>query len=946
MKKTKKALTALVIACIILTIFQFNALAANTISTRLAGNTAVQTSQAVAQDGWTTSLNAVIAPAATYNMLDTLAAAPLAAALNAPVLLTDGDQLSAEAEVEITRLGVKTVYVASGLAVIRAGVIADLQGLGVTVVNLGGFDQYETSVNIAKEIAKLSPTTSIFIANGETARVAQDALSVAAIAGAQKQPLLLTQKGQLPKVVADYINSIRNNVTTSYITGGTGVVSDAVKAQLPGAVYRNAGLDAYDTNLEVLKSFTTLDYTRIFVANGETMIDAFVGAPLAAQSKSPIILVNGSVKTATTDFLQDKVTVSTVVTALGGTAVVPENLRTTLANPDQLNVTAVAGTTSNLYVGRSNPVLKFTVGGVEKTASELATAGYTVEFQASQPIFYGDDYDSPDGIVNMGVSYNEFTLDEGATFIYRVVLSKGETVITSASQKVTVKAAGSGSNTIESAKIFLTSDSAITGEEVEIKSGTLTLDDDAYLRVRGTNSNDEYGSITKEVKYSSTDSAIAYVDKNATAVKSYNGFDYAKIVLGAQTGSVTITITTSGGSKQTLVLKVVDETRKVSSSKTEITKPSRAKLGGRDTSEAFAVTVNDQFGDPIKGYQINPKDAISGSGTIAQAVAVEYNEATPVGYDADVADVDAITDYKGRVIVLVKGGADDGTATLMIKDKNFNTLGSLVIDNHASHGSSTDYEFTIAPFRTGTLDASDSVDNVTYVNIDAYDSLGYKTSGLDFSNLTIKIDGEKIVNDNTNKYVAVDVSTVENGYIKVTAKKVKSGFVTIDLYQGGSSIKLASITLTVTDTRTKITSVAFQSSIPTIYSASGIKLDKVLKESGIETDDGKPVTFEYVDSYNVLIHGVDDAIIGNLKLSVIDGDLHPTFSNTSGDIKINLPGSDDGENGTIRLTVNRLNGADIKGVPGTATNIGSQNISVTDLANSVNQPQITQINTE
>lgn len=933
MKKAKKALASLVIAGIILTIFQVNALAAKGISTRLAGNTAVQTAQSVAQDGWTTSLNAVIAPAATYNMLDTLAAAPLAAALNAPVLLTDGDQLSAEAKAEITRLGVKTVYVASGLAVIRAGVIGDLQGLGVTVVNLGGFDQYETSVNIAKEIAKVSPTTAIFIANGETARVAQDALSVASIAGAQKQPLLLTQKRQLPEVVADYINSIRNNITASYITGGTGVVSDAVKSQLPGAVYRNAGLDAYDTNLEVLKSFTTLDYTRIFVANGETMIDAFVGAPLAAQTKSPIILVNGSVKTATTDFLKDKVTDSTIITALGGTAVVPENLRTTLANPDQLNVTAVASTTSNLYIGSSNPVLKFTVGGVEKTAGELTTAGYTVRFQATQPVFYGDDYDSPDGIVNMGVDYKGFTLDEGATFFYRVVLTKGETVITTTNQKVTVKAAGSGSNTIESAKIFLAGDSEITGEDVEVKSGTLTLDDDAYLCVRGTNSNDEFGSITKEVKYSSTDSAIAYVDKSTAAVKSYNGFDYAKIVLGAQTGTVTITIATSDGARQPFVLKVVDEARKVSSSKTEITKPSIAKLGGRDTSEALAVTVKDQFGDPIKGYQIKPKDAILGSGTIAQAVAVKYDESVPVGYDADVADVDAVTDYKGRVVVLVKGGADDGTATLMIKDKNSNTLGSLEIANHASHGSSTDYEFTIAPFRTNTLDTADSVDNVTYLNIAAYDSLGYKTSGLDFSNLTVKVDGEKIVNDNTNKYVAVDAGTVDDGYIKVTAKKVKSGLVTIDLYQGGSSIKLASVTLTVTDTRAKITSVAFRSNIPTIYSASGIKLDKVLIESGIRTDDGKPVTFECPDSYNVLIRGVDNAIIGNLKLSVLDGDLYPTFSNTSGDIKIILSGSDDGENGTIRLTVNKLNGAEILGVPDTATIVGIQNISVTDLAN-------------
>ena len=332
MKKMEKALASLAIAGLILTMVPINAFADYPVSTRLSGNTAVQTAQAIAKDGWTTtSQYAVVAPATTYNMMDALAAAPLAAALNAPVLLTSGDQLSLEAKAEITRLGVKTVYVTSGLAVIKDDVIIDLQDLGVTVVSLGGYDQYETSVNIAKEMAKVSPTTQLFIANGESAQVAQDALSVAPIAGATKQPLLLSQKEQLPKVVKDYVDSITVNITDSFIIGGQGVISDGVKAQLPGAITRDFGDDAYDTNLAVLKGFKDLKYDRLFVANGETMIDALAGAPLAAQTGSPILLVNGSFKKATSDFLIEVETASTVLTALGGTAVVPEYVRMSIA---------------------------------------------------------------------------------------------------------------------------------------------------------------------------------------------------------------------------------------------------------------------------------------------------------------------------------------------------------------------------------------------------------------------------------------------------------------------------------------------------------------------------------------------------------------------------------------------------------------------------------------
>ena len=939
MKKTKKALASLAIAGMALTMIPFNAFAADTVSLRLAGNTAVQTAQAIAQDGWTTSQYAVIAPASAYNMVDALAAAPLAATLKAPVLLTGGDQLSAEVKEEITRLGVKTVYATSGLAVIKAGVIADLQGMGVEVVNLGGFDQYETSVNIAKQIAKVTPTTTIFIANGEAARVAQDALSVAAIAGAQQQPLLLTQKGQLPAAVADYIASIKDSVTASYITGGTGVVSDAVKAQLPGTVYRNAGNDAYDTNLEVLKNFTDLDFGRTFVANGETMIDALAGAPLAAATKSPVVLVNGSVKTATTNFLKTKVTASTVVTALGGTAVVPEYVRTAIAQPDELNVTDVAGTTSSIYEGDDDPVLAFTVGGVAKTIDEMEDAGYTVEFQATQPVFYGDEYDSTDGILNMGDDA-EFPLTVDETFNYKVVISKGDTVITSTSKKVTVKEATSGTSAIDEAKIFLANeDGDIDGDNVEIKSGTLTVDDEAFLRVRGSDADDEYGPITTEAKYSSSDPAIAYIDKSDDVVQTAASGDvddeYAQIVLGGSTGSVTITITTSDGYKKTLDLKVVDEDRKVSSSKTDIDKPSKLKLGGPDTSQVFGVTVNDQFGDPIKDYVIEPKDAISGGDTIAQAVAVEYvGDDTAPDYDGDVDDDNAATDKKGRVVVLVKGGEDDGTASFTIKDEESDSLGSVSVSNRASSGTATDYDLTIAPFKSKTLDASDDDDKTAYFIIDAYDSSGYRTDDVDYSDLTLKIDGDKVTDDDDDPSKYVTATIDDAGYITVTAKKVKSGSIKIALYQGDSSINLASTTVEVEDSNSTITGATFQSSIPTIYSENGIKLDRIIKDSGIKTDDGNPVTFELEGDYEVRILAVDRTVIGNLKLSVLDGDLYPTFEDNDDDIYVVLHDSDEGETGKIRLTVNKLTGGDVNedGAPDNATSITSTNITVDDLS--------------
>ncbi|MHB8125717.1 MAG: cell wall-binding repeat-containing protein [Desulfitobacteriaceae bacterium] len=926
MRKTKKTLAILAIVAMVLTMIPLNAFAA-TAATRLSGNTAVQTAQAIAQDGWTTSANAVIAPAIAYNMVDALAAAPLAAVLNAPVLLTDGDQLSAEAKAEIQRLGVAKVYVASGLAVIKAGVIADLQGLGVQVISMGGYDQYETSVNIAKEIAKVSPTTKIFIANGETARVAQDALSVASLAGATKQPLLLTQKGQLPTVVATYIDSIKANVTDSYIIGGTGVVSDDVKAQLPGTVSRNAGNDAYDTNLAVLTNFTTFDFSHIYVANGETMIDALAGAPLAAATAAPIVLVNGSVKTAATDFLKGKVNSSTVVTALGGAAVVSDNVRNTIANPSELNVTSVAGTTSSVYDGTDDQVLTLTVGGVAKTVNELESSGYTVEFQATEPVFTGDEYDSNDGYLVTDLS--DATSDNNK-FDYVVEISKdGAVVSTSASKRVTVKDAGTGTDAIESAKIFLADEAGtIDGTEVEIKSGTLDVNDIAYLRVRGTNSDDEFGSITAAAKYSSSDPSIAYVSKNETVEFTEDDKDYedsyAQIILGGSTGSVTLTVTSSSSVKKTISLKVVDEDRVASASKTDIDKSTAVKLS-TDATQQFGVTVKDQFGDPMKGYEIALKGVTSGADEIATAEVVDYDEDD--GIDG--------TDKKGRIIVEVTGGADQGSGTLTIKDDDAKTLGTVSVSNTDTAGNPSKYKINLLPFETKELDIND-VDTTTF-KIDVYDSSGYKVAdGADIPDLTVKVDGKACNDDaDVNSYVTVDY-TEDDHQLALTAKKVKSGSITIAVYQGGSSFQLASTSVTVKDTRAKITGATFESNIPDITTETGIKLSRVIKESGIKTDDGNPVTFYEDENHEniILIKTVDGTIIGNLKLSVLDGDLTPTFTGTNADanLKIAVTSDTEGESGTIRISVNKLSGVlDDNGVPSYATSVTSKNLTVTDL---------------
>ena len=293
--------------------------------TRLGGTDQYETAAKISEQGWTgTSDNVVLSSGMSNTLVDALAAGPLAAQLKAPILLTDnGQALTPSAKAELLRLKPKKVYITSGTAVIRPSVLTEIQALGMTPVSLGGYDQYETSVNIAKElIAQGANVTQVVIAAGWTSPV--DALSVSSIAASLGIPILATTHDTLPQSTKDFLSE-HSGITESYVIGGTAVVGDTIAGALPGTVHRYSGMTEYDTNLEVLKGFADkIQYGKVYVANGETFVDALSGAALATQTHSPIVLGQSEWSNSMTDFL--KLNHLQNVIALGGTVAVPDGV--------------------------------------------------------------------------------------------------------------------------------------------------------------------------------------------------------------------------------------------------------------------------------------------------------------------------------------------------------------------------------------------------------------------------------------------------------------------------------------------------------------------------------------------------------------------------------------------------------------------------------------------
>jgi len=282
--------------------------------TRLAGVNRYQTSVEISKKGWKSAETVVLATG--DNFPDALSAAPLAKKYGAPILLTNSKTLNVEVVNEIKRLGTKNVYIIGGVGAVSQSAEDTLVSMGIRCRRLCGKDRYDTSVSIAKE---LGPKEDIIIATGNNF---PDALSIAPFAAAYEVPILLVNDSIMPSSIQGYIQE--NNIKTSVIVGGTGIISSGLERLLPNPV-RLAGKNRYDTNFEIIKALGA-DPSYAYFATGVNFPDALAGAPIAANYYSPIILVDKGMDPEilqTWKINKDDMKMKCI---LGGTGAVPQDI--------------------------------------------------------------------------------------------------------------------------------------------------------------------------------------------------------------------------------------------------------------------------------------------------------------------------------------------------------------------------------------------------------------------------------------------------------------------------------------------------------------------------------------------------------------------------------------------------------------------------------------------
>lgn len=231
------------------------------------------------------------------NYPDALAAGAAAGKAFGPVLLVPpSGSLPANVRQALSYLKPQKIVVVGGPSAVSSTVATALASYG-TVSRQDGPDRLATSAAIAKNFS--AGVANAYVAMGNDW---PDALSGSALAASAQGsgPMLLVSTTSVPASVASELAALKPQHI--YVLGGTTVVSSAVQSALAkytasrssSAVSRISGADRYATSVAIAQHLDSINGSAtgpLYAASGANFPDALVGAPVAALTSQPLLLV-------------------------------------------------------------------------------------------------------------------------------------------------------------------------------------------------------------------------------------------------------------------------------------------------------------------------------------------------------------------------------------------------------------------------------------------------------------------------------------------------------------------------------------------------------------------------------------------------------------------------------------------------------------------------------
>lgn len=259
---------------------------------RISGPNRVATSLAAWDQGGFTGTSVVIATG--DKAADALAAGPLAAALDAPLVLSNGPAVEAATVSRILARGIHDVHLVGGQIHFDTQTMNYLLARGVAVNRIYGPNRYATATAVARLVGDLNvkkglPDTPVLLADGI---IFPDALSAGAGAAYVHGVVVLSAGAAMPSETAEYLRQSANPTTDSVFPIGGPAVKAWSKAGISGFRYQTIqGRDRYQTAQLVAQVFAA-GATSAVVASGLNFPDGLSAAPFAFKRGSCLLLSN------------------------------------------------------------------------------------------------------------------------------------------------------------------------------------------------------------------------------------------------------------------------------------------------------------------------------------------------------------------------------------------------------------------------------------------------------------------------------------------------------------------------------------------------------------------------------------------------------------------------------------------------------------------------------
>ena len=261
--------------------------------TELTGSDRYETAVKISKEGWKNGSDKVVIINGDVS-IDGIISTPLATTYNAPILLVEKNNVPNSVKSELKRLNPKDIIIIGDENAISKTTANQIKStVNASQTRLNGSNRYETSLLIAKEIDKNHDVEKVYITNANGGEV--DALTIAAKAGQDKQPIILTDKNSITDNTNKWLKS--EDLQNAYFIGGPQMISTNVINKVNDITKDNVtnnrvyGADRHETNANVIKKFYTDDELEaVLVAKSDVLVDALAAGPLAANLKSPILI--------------------------------------------------------------------------------------------------------------------------------------------------------------------------------------------------------------------------------------------------------------------------------------------------------------------------------------------------------------------------------------------------------------------------------------------------------------------------------------------------------------------------------------------------------------------------------------------------------------------------------------------------------------------------------